>query len=165
MRHAKSSWDDPALDDRDRPLAPRGRQAAPRMGRLLADRGWRPQRVLVSPAMRTRETWELVAAELGLAPEPEFLEALYMGNPAKLLALIRNIPDDVQSAMLVGHNPGLETLASRLAGGESDKTATGSMRAKFPTAALAVFALDGSWKRLDFGSARLTHFIRPRDLE
>ena len=68
LRHAKSAWGDPSLADIDRPLAARGRKAAPQMGRELATRGWAPQTVLVSPARRARETWELVAAKLSEPP-------------------------------------------------------------------------------------------------
>ena len=164
LRHAKSSWDDESLADFDRPLAPRGREAAPRMGRELARRGWLPEAVLVSPAMRTRQTWKLVAAELGTKPAVKFPTSLYEASAEALLEEIRLTPDGTEVLMLVGHNPGLEDLAKALAGEDSDSDALKRMGEKFPTAGLARFKVDGPWAELDAGAARLSHFLRPKYL-
>jgi phosphohistidine phosphatase len=164
LRHAKSSWDDPALDDFDRPLAPRGRKAAERMGRELATRNWLPQLALVSPAARTRETWELVTAALPRSFSAAFLDTLYDAAAEDVLSEIRRTPKAVKTLIVLGHNPGLEDLARRLAGDNSEKKALQQLREKFPTAALARFDFDGKWTGLDFGGARLTHCLRPRDL-
>ena len=137
LRHAKSSWDDPSLADMERPLAPRGVGAAARMGRELADRGWLPQRALVSPAVRTRATWELVAGELRLGAETTFNARLYEADARQLLLEIRRTPERIGSLLVVGHNPGLEDLARSLRGDGSDATAQKMVAEKFPTAALA----------------------------
>lgn len=165
LRHAKSSWDDPALADDQRPLAERGRKAAPRMGREIAARAWLPDRVLVSPAVRTRQTWELVAAELPGAPDAAFPQNLYMGTPEQLLAEIRQAPEEVATLLVIGHNPGMEALAKRLAGADSDRAALAQMEKKFSTAALAVFTFNEPWADLRFGKARLAEVRRPKDLD
>lgn len=165
LRHAKSSWEDASLVDFERPLAPRGRRAAPLMGRQMAARGWHPCHVLVSPARRTRQTWRLVAAELGVAAERAVLEtALYMGEAEDILELLRAAPPVAGGVLVVGHNPGLERLAARLCGPRSDERLAERLREKFPTAALARFTLDDDFTSLAGGGARLTHFLRPRDL-
>ncbi|MCR4269116.1 histidine phosphatase family protein [Nitratireductor sp. ZSWI3] len=164
LRHAKSSWDDPALGDFERPLAPRGRRAAPLMGREIARRGWQPDRVLVSAARRARQTWRLVAGELGLESEAAaYDEALYMASADRLLAAVRKTPEAAARLLLVGHNPGLEALAAGLAGPGSDEAALDGMGRKFPTAALAHFTFDGAWADLGFGGACLSHFLKPKD--
>jgi phosphohistidine phosphatase len=165
LRHAKSSWDDPALADFDRPLAPRGRKAAPRMGRELAARGWLPQSVLASPAARTRETWSLVAAELPGPATATFPKALYMATPERLLNHVRKIPESVSALLLIGHNPGLEAFARRLAASGSEPEALARLTEKFPTAALARLVFEGEWARLDFAGARLTNFLPPKYLD
>lgn len=165
LRHAKSSWDEPGLEDSERPLAKRGRRAAPVMAQAIAARGWLPDAALVSPARRTRQTWKIVAKGLGeAAPEAEFVETLYMGSAEQLLAALHRAPAGASRVVLVGHNPGLEDLAGALAGPASDEAALSRMKAKFPTAALARFTLQGEWAALAFGAAALTHFLRPKDL-
>jgi phosphohistidine phosphatase len=165
LRHAKSSWDDPSLADIDRPLAPRGRKAAPRMGRELVSRGWVPQFVLASPAARTRETWSLLAAELPAPPAATFPKALYMASPERLLAQLQKTPETITTVLLIGHNPGLQELAQRLASPDSEAMALARLTNIVPTAALARFEFDGKWPGLGFGGARLTHCLRPKDLE
>jgi phosphohistidine phosphatase len=162
LRHAKSSWDDPALADFDRPLAPRGLKTASLMGRELARRGWLPDLALVSPALRTRDTWRLVAQELPQHVQAEFAEELYEAAPATILARVRQVK--ATTLLVIGHNPGLQHFALRLAGAGSDESVFKKIEAKFPTAALARFTLDGDWADLAFGSARLTHCLRPKDL-
>ncbi len=164
LRHGKSSWDDPALADFDRPLAPRGRKAAERMGRELAARNWLPQLALVSPAVRTRDTWELVAAALSGSVSADFPDSLYDATAEDVLSEIQRTPNAVKTLLILGHNPGLEDLARQLAGDNSEKKALQRLREKFPTAALARFDFDGKWAELGFGRARLTHCLRPKDL-
>ncbi|RWF15302.1 MAG: histidine phosphatase family protein [Mesorhizobium sp.] len=162
LRHAKSSWDDPKLDDFDRPLGPRGLKTAPLMGREMARRGWLPELALVSPALRTRDTWRLVAAELPKPVPAEFDEELYEAEAAAVLGRVRQAK--ATSLIVIGHNPGLQELVRRLAGAGSDADVVKKIEAKFPTAALARFTVKGNWAKLDFGAARLTHCIRPKDL-
>lgn len=162
LRHAKSSWNDPALDDFDRPLSARGRKAAPEMARQIVALGWRPDRILVSPALRTRQTWELAKAQWEAwknLPEPEFADRLYMAGAYDLLACLR--AGKGRRLLLIGHNPGLEGLALLLAGPDSQTRALSRLRAKFPTAALARLTFDGEWAALAPAAARLNAFIRP----
>ena len=162
LRHAKSSWDDSELADFDRPLAPRGLKTAPLMGRELARRGWLPDLALVSPALRTRDTWRLVAQELPKNVPAQFAEELYEAEAGAILARVRQAR--AKSLLVIGHNPGLQQFALRLAGAGSDEAVFKKIEAKFPTAALARFTLDEDWADLAFGSAKLTHCLRPKDL-
>ena len=164
LRHAKSSWDDASLADFDRPLASRGREAAPLMGRELVRRGWLPELALVSPAARTRETWALVAAELAHSPPATFAELLYEASAETVLTEVRRTAKNVRVLLLIGHNPGLEDFARLLAGDGSDAKALARLHQKFPTAALARFKFQGTWAGLDAGAARLSHFFGPKDL-
>ncbi|QRG05459.1 histidine phosphatase family protein [Xanthobacter dioxanivorans] len=163
LRHAKSDWPD-GVADPERPLAPRGRTAAPRIGIYIAREELVADRVLVSPARRTRETWDLVAAQLPpvkvVASEPR----IYDASASRLLSVLREQPRDAHSLMLVGHNPGLEDLAEMLAAGGS-ATYLSKMSEKFPTGALAVIDLPvDDWSLVAPGSGRLDRFVTPRDL-
>lgn len=162
LRHAKSSWDDPDLDDFDRPLAERGVKAARSIGRELAARGWLPDLALVSPALRTRDTWRLVAAEWPVQPRIAFVEALYDASAADILSQIGQTDASSGSLLVIGHNPGLEQLARQLAGPGSEAKALARLEEKFPTAALARFAFEDDWSGLS--SAPLTHCVHPKDL-
>jgi phosphohistidine phosphatase len=162
LRHAKSSWDDPDLDDFDRPLAERGLKAAKLMGRELAARDWLPDQVLVSSALRTRDTWRLVAAELPAHPRVVFANALYDASAADVLSQIRLADPSSGCLVVVGHNPGLEDLAKQLAGSGSEAKARKRIEEKFPTTALARFVFEGDWSGLSSG--QLTHCLRPKDL-
>lgn len=164
LRHAKSSWDDPMLDDFNRPLAPRGRKAAPRMGAEISARGWQPDLALVSTAVRAKQTWDLVSPMLHEVPETLFDRQIYLAPPATILALLKGAPA-AGTVIVIGHNPGMEMLASLLVGPGSDGYALQTMSEKYPTAALARFEFDGSWAGLAPAGAQLTHFIRPRDLD
>tara|TARA_R110001592_G_scaffold180320_1_gene422559 strand:- start:2995 stop:3567 length:573 start_codon:yes stop_codon:yes gene_type:complete len=165
LRHAKSDWAEPGRDDIDRPLAPRGRDAAPRIGRYLSAEGLIPDQVLCSTARRAQETWDLVAAELGCEVPVHFNKGLYAVSSAALLAAVRRVPDDCGRLLLIGHNPEIEDLAHRLAGTGKAK-ALASLAEKYPTGALAEirFARD-SWTQVGEGTGTLDRFVRPRDLD
>jgi phosphohistidine phosphatase len=164
LRHAKSSWDQPSLPDHDRPLAPRGETAAPVMGRHLAEAGLVPERVLCSTAVRARQTWQAVASALSPAPEVAYRRDIYDADAGDLLRVLRELPDDVGSVMLVGHNPAMEELAAMLVGG-GDDAARQRMASKFPTAALAQIAMDvASWSAITPGRGRLDRFVRPKEV-
>jgi phosphohistidine phosphatase len=164
LRHAKSSWDTPELADVDRPLAPRGREAAPRMARLMAKKGWRPDLVLCSHAERVRETWQLMAPVLGESVACKTLRTIYLGAPSQLLATLRRADKEAKTLMLIGHNPGLGVLATRLCGGGSKKSLE-KMSNRFPTGALAVIAFDlDDWSEVTMDAGRLEAFVRPKDL-
>jgi phosphohistidine phosphatase len=160
LRHAKSSWADPTIADRERPLAPRGRRDAKRIARHLRRLGCEPGLVLCSSAVRTRETLELLRPAVGAATVV-FEEELYAASCEELLARIRLVPDAVASVMLIGHNPGLQQLALALsaAGEELEQ-----LEAKFPTAALATLVLPKAWSRLAPADATLATFVVPKQL-
>jgi len=164
LRHAKSSWDDPSLSDEARPLSPRGERAACRMARHVERSGVRPRLVLCSPARRARQTLELVAAPLAERAEVRVEDTLYGAGAAELLARLRQVPSDVPSVMVVGHNPGLHDLAlDLLAGGRHGALA--DLHAKFPTGALAsLLVARGGWACLGRGGAELDSFVVPRAL-
>ena len=165
LRHAKSSWDIPGQDDFKRALAPRGRMAAPAMGAEIKRLGHSPDYVLCSPAVRTRDTLALVLPYLDPPPrEVYFEDELYLAPAGRLLERLRRLPGDCRSALLVGHNPSLQNLAVALAGsGPADKLQ--SLRAKFPTAALAILTFEaGDWRELEPRSGTLVHFATPRAL-
>lgn len=115
LRHAKSSWDDPARADFDRPLAPRGERDAPRIGQRLRARLDAPAVIVTSPAARALATAELVARELGLPREALRTEPeLYLASPAAILTVAARQDNDLASLLLVGHNPGITELVNRL---------------------------------------------------
>jgi phosphohistidine phosphatase len=113
LRHAKSDW--PDVPDRDRPLAKRGRRDAPRIGRWLHEHGYQPDVAVVSAAARTRQTWDLVAPELGGSPAVRFEPRAYAASALTLLYLAQELPERYRTALLIAHNPGLSELATSLA--------------------------------------------------
>jgi phosphohistidine phosphatase len=161
LRHAKSSWDNPALADHERPLAPRGRRAAKRIAEHMLRSGIEPELVLCSTAVRARQTLELVRAAIpGSSVALE--AALYGASADELLARVRRLPDAVGSVMLVGHNPGLQDLALLLAAGDGEAA---RVEAKFPTGALATLTLTTTWSGLAPAEATLAGYAVPRDLQ
>lgn len=162
-RHAKSSWDHPDLSDKERPLNPRGRDSAPKVGQALLDGDLQPEVVLSSTSQRTRETWELME---GLFPGTvvDFRDSLYLASPGELLSVISGADDQVTTLMTLAHNPGTHALAVALAqSGTPDDVL--ALRSKFPTGAVAVIELPiERWQ--DAGSGgRLVGFVRPRLLD
>jgi|ERR1700722_8722963 phosphohistidine phosphatase len=166
LRHAKSSWDDAALPDRDRPLSKRGRRSAVAMQQAMHELGLAPDVVFVSPARRTRETLARLEP-WDETPLIEPMEVLYLASAEDLLSVLRGVNETVRSVLLIGHNPGMHELAVMLAGanrdGGSDETAK-RIAAGFPTGALAEFAIAGPWHQLGANSGRLVRFLAPRDL-
>ncbi len=172
FRHAKSAW--PNVPDHQRPLARRGRRDAPVMGRWLRGAGHVPDQVLCSTARRARQTWQLAQDGLGATPPVSFDDDLYLGSAVQLLDLIRGAPPVARTLLIVGHDPAVPELALMLAAtapagdaggsGAAQAAAFDRMRAKFPTAAIAVLQFGGNWDQLAPGSARLTSFVTPRDL-
>ncbi|MGK5695298.1 SixA phosphatase family protein [Streptomyces sp. URMC 128] len=161
LRHAKSAW---PLDvaDHERPLAPRGRRDAPAAGRALAEADCLPDLALCSTAVRASRTWELAAAEWGTPPPVRFDRRLYAASPAGLLAVVHEVSAEVETLLLIGHNPGLEELVLALAGDGLDDTLE-RVRTKFPTSAIAVLSWYGtSWRALTPGTALLTSMTVPR---
>ena len=164
LRHAKSDWSDPGLGDFDRPLAPRGIEAARRMGQATQARGLAPDLVLCSQAARARQTWDLVAPEMKGAPPVQIRRSLYLAAPGALLDAVRGV-EAAAVVLLIGHNPGLELLAAALSGPGSDPGALEALSEKYPTAALAILNFDvARWSDAGPGKGRLTDFLQPRDL-
>ncbi len=166
LRHAKSAWDDPGLDDFDRPLAPRGVKAARTMGAYLARERLKPDLVLCSDAARARATLALLLPELG-SPAPEILYdgALYLASPAALLDRLRRTPKNARRVLVIGHNPGLHALALDLIGDgrRSDITA---LATHFPAAALAVISFPAeSWSAVAPAGGRLLCYMTPKRLD
>jgi phosphohistidine phosphatase len=161
LRHAKAAI--PMGHDLDRPLAPRGREAAPLIGAYLMSEQLFPDLVLVSPARRTRETWELVGPGLGeieVKDEPR----IYESSADRLLSVIREVVPQVRALLMVGHNPGFGDLARRLVG-FGDRYAFTRMTQAFPTAALAVIDFDlESWADVEPRGGRLDRFVTPGSL-
>lgn len=164
LRHAKSSWKNTSLDDFDRPLNRRGRQAALAMGDCLAEQGFAFGQVLCSPSQRTRETLERVQRRLPVALPVRFEQGIYLADERALLARLQRLGDSLGSAMIIGHNPGLEMLARILIHG-GDEAARGRLARKFPTCALAILSADiNGWHDLAPGGASLDAFIVSDDL-
>jgi phosphohistidine phosphatase len=158
LRHAKSDW--PDVPDRDRPLAKRGRRDAPVIGRWLRDHGYLPDTVICSAARRTRQTWKLVAPELGGSPSVTFEPRAYAASAMTLLYLVRELPAASQAALLIGHNPGVAELATSLALPPDGDDAP----IRFPTAAVAILDVSGDWADLSPGQGRLLDYTTPADL-
>lgn len=158
-RHAKSSWDDPLTPDHDRPLNDRGKAAAADLGQWLASRGYVPDLVLCSDALRTRKTFSGIAPALPGAPELELKPALYHAGADVMLAVLRHAKGDV--VMMIGHNPGIADFAAKLVA----KAPTNPEFMRYPTGATLVadFAVD-DWKDVTFGSGTVDDFIIPREI-
>ena len=158
-RHAKSAWDDPLLDDFDRPLNDRGIAAAASVGAWLAERGLMPDEVIVSGARRTVETWEGIAPALPKAPTARTDTALYHSSAATMLRVLRT--GTGACLMMIGHNPGIADFAGRLARSRPDVGGFDD----YPTCATGVFRFPVSrWAEVDWGQADVTGFVVPRDL-
>jgi phosphohistidine phosphatase len=165
LRHAKSAWPDD-VPDHERPLAPRGRRDAPAAGDWLRRSEYVPDRVLCSTARRTRETWQLAEEKLGAHPQTAFEDRVYGASSAELLDLAHQTPEGVHSLLVVGHDPAMRGLTLELASkqpGDAEAEALGRVRAKYPTAAIAVLSFLGDWDELSPGHAHLAEFVVPGD--
>jgi phosphohistidine phosphatase len=173
IRHAKSSWAEPAQRDLYRPLNERGRRSADAIGRWMQARGLVPGHALVSTATRTQETWRRIEAVIGPVPTA-LVPDLYEAAPKTMLRVLRAAPR-VPLLALVGHQPGIGALAGQLLGAVPDAgsgpdegwdaEAAGEF-ARYPTAATALIEFDaGLWSEVDWGKGRLAAFVLPRRLE
>ncbi|WP_225754237.1 histidine phosphatase family protein [Actinotalea sp. Marseille-Q4924] len=161
LRHAKAEVS-AALRDDMRPLALRGRRQCGDVAAHLTAAGLLPDVVLVSSALRTRQTWELVRAGLGdVAARVEVTDRLYLAGVAELLDVLREVDEDARTVLVVGHEPTVSAAAARLAGeGEAEHLA--QVRAGLPTASSAVLETHAVWAALDAGDARLVDVVRAR---
>jgi phosphohistidine phosphatase len=165
LRHAKSGWDDPVERDFDRPLNKRGRRAARTVGREMRALGLAFDRILASPAVRVVETLADISDGYGAPIEPVYDQRVYLASTSTLLDLVRETDDGAERLLIVGHNPGLESLALALS-----QDGGGGLRAeiavKYPTATLAEIRLPiDSWADVTEGIGTIARFIRPRDLD
>ena len=170
FRHAKSGWADPRARDFDRPLSERGERGAALMGAHIRDfgqeTGMRFDRVLASPAVRVSETIELASKAFGRSFPVEWDRRIYLASSATLLDLLRGVEGDPAAVLMVGHNPGLEDVIFDLVPDDGTSPLRDEVEVKFPTATFAILEMDiASWSDLAEGGARLTHMVRPRDLD
>jgi phosphohistidine phosphatase len=166
FRHAKSGEkNNPDIEDFDRPLTPRGLKAAPKMGEAMREAKLEPDLILCSPSVRTRQTLELAASHAWDShPDVRFERRLYEASPETLLRAIKELPGKAAHIMVVGHNPGLQELAARLA--PADSEARHQFREKLPTAAIVSFSFDvGNWKDLKAGTGQLQLSISPATVQ
>jgi phosphohistidine phosphatase SixA len=156
LRHAKSDWHAGADSDHERPLDARGRKDAPRVAERLSELGWVPQVVHSSDATRTRQTWDLVRPALSPRPEVVFTPDLYLATPARIRATIAALPPGMDTAMLIGHNPGWEDAVHQLTG----------IRVRMTTCNAALLSTDaGSWaEAAQRGDWVLERVVRPKEL-
>ena len=158
FRHAKSVQDPAFPVDRERPLAPRGLEDAPLMGKFMARAGATPQLIVTSPALRARDTARLYARAAGYQGEIPVAEAIYLGSALDLMEVVLALTDKVDHVMLVGHNPGLEELAAALIGAPP-----GASGLRLPTGAAAHFQLPvAEWARTEAGQGLLLWLAHPR---
>jgi phosphohistidine phosphatase len=164
LRHAKSDWDEPAVKDFDRPLAERGEKAAPRMGAYMAQRGLSPDLILCSPAVRARQTLDLVLPHFTGGPTVTYEERFYLAAPSVLLARIRKVAKTTSHVLIIAHDPGMQGLAIELAG-EGERDALQALASKFPTAGLAVLTFKvRDWAKIGPAKGRLELFMTPKTL-
>ena len=157
VRHAKSSWDDPTIDDRQRPLNRRGKQEAPKMGKHLAGYKIKPELIISSPAVRALKTAEKIAKELGFKKSDVVVnEEMYTFNGGNLKDVIKDLDDKYESVMLVGHNPAITALANQISDADIDNIPTcGVVLIEFKTR---------KWKDAAGGRGKVLEFDYPKKL-
>ncbi len=159
-RHAKSSWNQPALDDHARPLNGRGRDSARAIGGWMKQKGYVPQSVLSSDSNRTRETWDLIESALGSGAKVTWTSALYHADSRGMLAVLQEA-GPVQSVLLLAHNPGIAGFANLLV----SMAPRHSRFRDYPTAATTVIDFDvADWAEVDWGAGEAVDFVIPREL-
>jgi len=166
LRHAKAARETDGVSDHDRPLTEGGRQAAGAIGQAMRRAGLSPDVVLVSSALRTQQTLDALedANVWDERPNIDTLPTLYMAAPNQIRDALRDLPETVRSALVVGHNPGLHELALSLAGPPSAKPELSRLAEGYPTAALTEFLVTTAWRKLSPGGAALQRFLQPADL-
>ena len=164
MRHAKSDWNHPELEDAQRRLNGRGVKSAEFLARFIVDQGWAPDHVLCSTAVRARSTIKPLAEKLEARCAIDYRDDLYMAMPPTLLGAVQELDDKIDTVLIVAHNPGLEMLAVELSDSQSDE-ASGRMGDHFPTGALAVFHFDvEKWCDVAKGTGHVAFYGKPREL-
>jgi phosphohistidine phosphatase len=165
LRHAKSGWDDPVARDFDRPLNAKGKRAAAMVGRHMRSLHLVFDHAIASPAVRVMETLDEIESGYGRKVAPAWDRRVYLASAATLLDVIHGFPTETDSALLIGHNPGLEDLVLMLVA-DGANPLRDAVEDKYPTASIAELQFDSdSWADIVSGTARLTRFVRPRDLD
>lgn len=165
LRHAKSDWSDGVSRDFDRPLNARGQRAARVMGQWAQQKGLVFDSIVASPAVRVTDTIDLFLEGYGRPLDTRWDRRIYLASSATLLEVVRELPDDSDRMLMVGHNPGLEDLVLDVVPDTADDRLRAAVEVKFPTASLATLAFDvARWEECD-RPARLTAFVRPRDID
>lgn len=166
LRHAKSDWDDPVARDFDRPLNRRGEKAAMLVGQYAKSQGMIFDHLVASPAARVMQTLETFFEGFGETVETQWDRRIYLASPATLIDVVRDLPEHTNSALMVGHNPGLEDLVLNLVPDDGVSKLREDVEVKFPTASLVVLdlAID-RWSDIVENSGTLISFTRPRDLD
>lgn len=167
LRHAKSGWDAPVERDFDRPINARGRRGIEVIGQYAKRQAIPIDRIVASPAVRVVETLDIFQPVADLAAiEPVWDRRIYLASAATLLDVVREAGGDAQNLLLAGHNPGLEDLVLMLVPESADDALRAEVEDKLPTSALVRLEIDiDDWGALDIGTARITAFVRPRDLD
>ena len=165
MRHAKSSWKDPDLDDQERPLNGRGRENADAMGKWMAKRGIAPDVVITSSTVRSQETWRRVKDALGQDAPTIIADELYSSGPDRMLRTLHDAPKGAKTVLMIGHQPAISSFARKLANGSTPSSCKRAYK-KFPTAAVAVIAPKAKkWKDVSFGDADFEKFSVPKEVK
>ena len=160
MRHAKSDWSGPQTSDFERPINGRGRRNAVRVGQWMSDNDYIPQRIISSPAARAKETIELVTAQITKFNHEDLIyqDELYLAGFTQLIEIINTYQNDVQSLMLIGHNPGIENLVNYLC------SQSGNLDTAVTTANLFIFEYADNSFNPATDSCALIEAIKPREL-
>jgi phosphohistidine phosphatase len=155
LRHAKSSWGDESKPDFERPLASRGRKAAALIGEFIQEKGIDFDLVLVSTAVRTRETIELIKETAKFRGEVRYDERIYEATVSQLLEVIAQVDSDRESVLLVGHNPGIEELLTLLTGEQQRVTTANFAKIKLKAT---------KWSANLAGKGTLEWLVRPKEI-
>lgn len=161
VRHGKSRWGT-GLPDFDRPLNDRGLRDAPAAGAWIAGQGLEVDAAVISPSVRTRETWALLAKSAGIGVQPAVDRGIYLGEAEDLADALRGLGGQHRCAVLVGHSPGCADLVEYLTAGRGDSAAQAELGAKYPTCGIAVLAVSVPWRDLEPATAKLEKFAVPR---
>jgi phosphohistidine phosphatase len=166
LRHAKSNRDDPMIPDIDRPITPKGKKAAAQIGAYMVRNNLAPSLVLCSPALRTRETWDVISFQLKSNQSAIICPELYnFGDHNSLLECVRNRGSVATCVLLIGHNPSIQDFA-RCLSGTGEKSLVRNLEEKYPTAALCglSFAMV-EWSKIALGQGKLEFFVSPKDFK
>jgi phosphohistidine phosphatase len=158
-RHAKSDWGDPTLADIDRPLSERGRRNAKKMAHWLQQPTYQPDLILCSNAKRTQQTLRRLCQDCDT--QVRILDTLYHAELPQILSQLAQVEVGFKRVMLIGHNPGLETLIEFLL---DEPVHLGADAKLFPTAAVAKFIMPADWTQLERGDGKLVAITRPKDI-